>query len=45
MSEALSSDTLKVDTKHNEMNPGDLKAKTLGRLILPTLITSLAENR
>jgi glycosyltransferase involved in cell wall biosynthesis len=44
MSEALSSDILKVDTKHNEMNPGDLKAKTLGRLVLPRLISGLVEN-
>src|SRR5262245_2537221 len=44
MSEAISNDTIKVDTKHNDMNPGDLKSKTLGRLMMPRLVSSLVEN-
>jgi hypothetical protein len=42
MSEAVSSDTIKVDMKHNEMNPRDLKTKILGRLVIPRLVRSLA---
>jgi glycosyltransferase involved in cell wall biosynthesis len=44
ISEAISSDTIKVDMKHNEMNFHGLKAKTLGRLVMPRLISSLVGN-
>ncbi len=44
MSEALSSDAIQVDMKHNEMDPGALKSKTLGRLVMPWLISRLVEN-
>jgi hypothetical protein len=42
MSEAVSSDTIKVNMKHNEMNPRDLMTKILGRLVMPRLVSSLA---
>src|SRR5262249_39444387 len=44
ISEAISSDTIKVDMQHNKMNPGDLKAKTLGRLMMPRLVSNLVDN-
>src|SRR5262249_904946 len=42
--EAMSSDIVKVDLRHNEMNQGDVRKKILSRLVLPRIISRLAEN-
>lgn len=42
--EGLSSDTIRVDIKHNEMTEGTWKTKIYTRVALPTIISAIAEN-
>ncbi len=44
MKEALSSDVIKVDVKHNQMVPTAVRTNILSRLMLPRIISRLAEN-
>ena len=44
MSEAISSETIKVDMEHSAMNPRDLMTLTLGRFVMPRLVSGLVEN-
>jgi glycosyltransferase involved in cell wall biosynthesis len=42
--EGLSSDSVRVDIRHNEMPPGTLTTKLYTRFALPKIISALAEN-